>query len=94
MLLSVLSGVLCGWSGEKEMVIGLEHLPRERIGNVRLYDWESLVADCPGDVVAAEGAAPTDTPALAQPPAAAEMRARADAPEIPGSRRMELRSRS
>jgi len=45
-------------------------------------------------MVAAEGAAPTDTPALAQPPAAAEMRARADAPEIPGSRRMELRSRS
>jgi len=44
-------------SSECEMVIGLEHMPRERIGNVRLYDWDALVADCPGDVVAAEGLA-------------------------------------
>ena len=39
------------------MVIGLEHMPRERVGNVRLYDWDALVADQPGDVVAAEAAA-------------------------------------
>jgi len=44
-------------TSECEMVIGLEHMPRERVGNVRLYDWEALVADQPGDVVAAEGAA-------------------------------------
>jgi len=44
-------------TSECEMVIGLEHMPRERVGNVRLYDWDALVADCPGDVVAAEGAA-------------------------------------
>ena len=44
-------------TSECEMVIGLEHMPRERIGNVRLYDWEALVADCPDDVAAAEGAA-------------------------------------
>jgi len=44
-------------TSECEMVIGLEPLPRERIGNVRLYQWEALVADQPGDVVAAEGAA-------------------------------------
>jgi len=44
-------------SSECEMVIGLEHMPRERIGNVRLHDWDALVADCPGDQVAAEGAA-------------------------------------
>ena len=44
-------------SSECEMVIGLEHMPRERVGNVRLYDWDALVADQPGDVVAAEAAA-------------------------------------
>jgi len=44
-------------SSECEMVIGIDPLPRERIGNVRLYEWDALVADHPGDVVAAEGAA-------------------------------------
>jgi long-chain acyl-CoA synthetase len=44
-------------TSECEMVIALEHLPRERVGNVRLYEWDSLVADCPGDVTAAERAA-------------------------------------
>ena len=43
-----------------EMVIGLDPLPRERIGTVRLYQWETLVADCPGDVAAA-AAQSTDT---------------------------------
>jgi len=43
-------------TSECEMVIALEHLPRERVGNVRLYEWDALVADCPGDVVAAERA--------------------------------------
>jgi long-chain acyl-CoA synthetase len=40
-------------SSECEMVIGIEPLPRERIGMVRLHQWDALVADCPGDVAAA-----------------------------------------
>ena len=44
-------------SSECEMVIGLDHMPRERIGNVRLHDWDALLADKPGDVAAAEAAA-------------------------------------
>ena len=40
-------------SSECEMVIGIEPLARERIGNVRLHQWDALVADCPGDVAAA-----------------------------------------
>jgi len=40
-------------SSECEMVIGIEPLPRERIGNVRLHQWDALVADCPGDVAEA-----------------------------------------
>jgi long-chain acyl-CoA synthetase len=47
-------------STECEMVIALEPLPRERIGNVRLHQWDALVADCPGDVAAAAARA-TDT---------------------------------
>jgi long-chain acyl-CoA synthetase len=47
-------------SSECEMVIGLEPLPRERIGHVRLHQWDTLVADKPGDVAAAAAAA-TDT---------------------------------
>ncbi len=40
-------------SSECEMVIGIDPLPRERIGNVRLYQWDALVADQPGDVARA-----------------------------------------
>jgi len=40
-------------SSECEMVIGIDHLPRERIGNVRLHQWDALVAEQPGDVAAA-----------------------------------------
>jgi long-chain acyl-CoA synthetase len=40
-------------SSECEMVIAIEPMPRERIGTVRLYQWDALVADCPGDVAAA-----------------------------------------
>jgi len=44
-------------SSECEMVIGLDPLPRQRIGNVRLYQWDALVADEAGDVAAAAAAA-------------------------------------
>jgi long-chain acyl-CoA synthetase len=44
-------------SSECEMVIGLEPLPRERIGHVRLYQWDDLIAGQPGDMPAAEEAA-------------------------------------
>jgi len=40
-------------SSECEMVIGIEPLPRERVGNVRLHQWSAIVADQPGDVAAA-----------------------------------------
>ena len=40
-------------SSECEMVIALEPLARERVGNVRIHQWEALVADQPGDVAKA-----------------------------------------
>jgi long-chain acyl-CoA synthetase len=40
-------------SSQCEMVIVIEPLQRERIGAVRIHQWDKLVADRPGDVAAA-----------------------------------------
>jgi long-chain acyl-CoA synthetase len=47
-------------SSECEMLIALEPLARERVGNVRIHQWDALVADQPGDVARAAALA-TDT---------------------------------
>jgi long-chain acyl-CoA synthetase len=47
-------------SSECEMLIALEPLARERVGNVRIHQWDALVADQPGDVARAAARA-TDT---------------------------------
>ncbi|WP_420138444.1 AMP-dependent synthetase/ligase [Sphingomonas sp.] len=44
-------------SSQCEMVITIEPLQRERIGAVRIHQWDKLVADQPGDVAAARAQA-------------------------------------